>query len=57
MRRRDFLEAVVPAALVTGAAGAVSAAPPPGVVKPPRLRAGDVVGLALAVRSFRKELD
>jgi muramoyltetrapeptide carboxypeptidase len=47
MRRRDFLEAV-PAALVTGAAGAVSAAPAPAapaVVKPRRLRAGDTVGL------------
>ena len=46
MRRRDFLEASVPAALVTGAAGAVSAAPAaPAVVKPPRLRRGDVAGL------------
>ena len=48
MRRRDFLEAAVPAVLVTSAAGAVSAAPPgaaPAVVKPPRLRAGDAVGL------------
>jgi muramoyltetrapeptide carboxypeptidase len=48
MRRRDFLEAAVPAALLPGAAGAVFAASPataPAVVKPPRLRAGDVAGL------------
>ncbi len=48
MRRRDFLEAVVPAALATGAAGAVSAAPAraaSAVVKPKHLRAGDTVGL------------
>jgi muramoyltetrapeptide carboxypeptidase len=48
MRRRAFLEASVPAALATGAAGAVFAASPgttPAVVKPPRLRPGDVAGL------------
>ncbi len=50
MRRRAFLEASVPAALVTGAGGAVSAAPPeaapaPKIVKPPRLRPGDGAGL------------
>lgn len=50
MRRRAFLESSVPAALVAGAAGASAAAAPgaapaPRIVRPPRLRAGDVAGL------------
>jgi len=60
MRRRDFLEAAVPAVLVTGAAGAVSAAPPgaaPGVVKPPRLRTGDVVGLVAPASANWESVD
>jgi len=60
MRRRDFLEAVVPAALVTGAAGAVSAAPAPAapaVVKPKRLRAGDTVGLVAPASASWSSVD
>ncbi len=60
MRRRDFLEAAVPAALVTGAAGAVSAAPPgaaPAITKPPRLRPGDVVGLVAPAGAVWESMD
>lgn len=60
MRRRDFLEAVVPAALVTGAAGAVSATPAPAasaVVKPPRLRTGDAVGLVAPAGAIWESVD
>lgn len=60
MKRRGFLEAVVPAALVTGAAGAVSAAPAAAasaVVKPPRLRAGDEVGLVAPAGAIWESVD
>lgn len=57
MRRRDFLETVVPAALATGAAGGVSAAPASAVVKPPRLRPGDVAGLVAPASASWSSVD
>ena len=61
MERRGFLKLAGTAALAAGAAGpglaAPAAAPPPRVVKPPRLRAGDVAGLVAPASANFESVD
>jgi muramoyltetrapeptide carboxypeptidase len=57
MRRRDFLAASAPAALATGAAGPVLAAPSAAAVKPSRLRPGDVAGLVAPASAIWESTD
>jgi muramoyltetrapeptide carboxypeptidase len=60
MERRGFLKVAGTAALAPGAApglAAPAAAPPPEVVKPPRLRAGDVAGLVAPASANFESVD